>query len=100
MRVAIAVALAMLSSGCEFNGREQPARSEAEDELDDDEPSGLGEGRILRGPVEEALPHVVFEPTDRLTDGRLRAVELHGRPREAPLRRHAQEHAQFAQFHI
>jgi hypothetical protein len=45
MRVATAVVLVMLSSGCEFNGREPPARSERERD------SILGESRLPGAPA-------------------------------------------------
>jgi len=49
--------------------------------------------------VEQALAHAILQPADRLADGRLGPVQLHGGPGEAPFGCNLNENAQFAQFH-
>ena len=63
------------------------------------QPPGVGQGGVLGGPVEEPLADALLEPPDRLADGRLGPVQLHGGPGEAPFGRNLKEYAQFAQFH-
>ena len=60
---------------------------------------GVGQRGVLGGAVEQPLADALLEPADGLADGRLGPVQLHGRPREAPLGGDLQKHAQFAQFH-
>ena len=62
------------------------------------QPAGVGQGGVLGGAVEQALADALLEPADRLADGRLGAVQLHGRPGEAPLGGNLQK-PKFAQFH-
>ncbi len=64
-----------------------------------EEPPRVGQGGVLGGAVEQALAHAVLETADRLADRRLRPVQLHGGPGEAPFRRNLQENPQFGQFH-
>ena len=45
--------------------------------------AGVGEGGVLGGAVEQPLADALLEPADRLADGRLRPVQLHGGPGEA-----------------
>ncbi len=57
------------------------------------EPAGFGQGGVLGGAVEQPLPDAFLEPADRLADGRLGPVQLHGRPGEAPFGRDLQKYA-------
>ncbi len=57
------------------------------------EASGLGQRGILGGAVEQPLADAFLEPADRLADGRLGPVQLHGRPGEAPFDRDRQKYA-------
>ncbi len=43
------------------------------------QPPGLGQRAVSRGPVEQLLAQLVLEPPDRLADGRLGPVEPGGR---------------------
>ena len=58
-----------------------------------EEASGFGQRGVLGGAVEQPLPDAVLEPADRLADGRLSPVQLHGRPGEAPFGRDLQKYA-------
>ena len=58
-----------------------------------EEASGLGQGGVLGGPVEQALPDGFLQAADRLADCRLGPVQLHGRPGEAPFGRNLQKYA-------
>ena len=64
------------------------------------EPPGVGQRGVLGGPVEQPLADALLEPPDRLADGRLGPVQLHGGPGEAPFGGNLEEDAQFAQFHV
>ena len=46
--------------------------------------AGVGQGGVLGGAVEQPLADALLEPADRLADGRLGPVQLHGGPGEAP----------------
>jgi hypothetical protein len=61
--------------------------------------SGVGQCGVLRGAVEQAFADTFFETADSLTDGRLRPVQFHGRPREAAFGGDLEKDAQFAEFH-
>ncbi len=53
---------------------------------------GFGQGGVLGGAVEQPLPDAFLEAADRLADGRLGPVQLHGRPGEAPFGRNLQKY--------
>ena len=76
-----------------FAEAHQPLRVVAQDA------SRFGQGALLRGPIEQALAQLLLEPADGLADGRLRAVELGGRAREAALGGDGEKDLQFGQFH-
>ena len=42
------------------------------------EPSGVGQGGVLGCPVEQPLADAFLQAADRLADGRLGSVQLHG----------------------
>ena len=61
--------------------------------------AGVGQRAALRRAIEQLLPKVVLEPLDRLTDGRLRAVDLGGGARETAFLSDGQEDAKGGQIH-
>ena len=61
-----------------------------------EQPASFGQRGVLGGAVEQALPDAVLQPPDRLADGGLGPVQLHGGLGEAALGRDRQKHAQFA----
>jgi hypothetical protein len=62
--------------------------------------TGIGEGAVAGGPVDEPFAGGILEPADRLADGRLRAAKLAGGPGKASLRRDGDEHAQVLKGHV
>ena len=59
----------------------------------------LGQRAVARRPIEEPLAELVLEPANGLADGRLRAVKLARRGREAALGGDDQERGQVRQLH-
>ena len=102
-------------NGCLVGADEHPAPTQVAEILDGglgllgqakeplgvvaEQTTGVCERGVLGRPVEQPLADALLEPSDRLADRRLGAVELHGCPREAPLGGDAEEDAQLGQFH-
>ncbi len=72
-----------------FRESEQPVGVIAE------EASGVGQGGVFGGAVEQPLADTLLQSPHGLADRRLGPVELHGRPRKAPFGGHPQKDAKF-----